>query len=159
MGSKDRGFTLIELMIVVAVVGLLAAIAIPNFLRYQVQARQAEAKVNLGAVFVTELSFFGEQSRFSDFQEIGFPMPLGSNRYTYRSHGTDPNGNDTGELAINAVLGGVTAENTTVSAASSSMGFTATATANLDNDQTIDQWHLNDLKIGLQVPDTNDARD
>ncbi len=50
--KNDRGFTLIELMIVVAIVGILAAIAIPNYLNYQARAQQAEARTNLGAIYL-----------------------------------------------------------------------------------------------------------
>ena len=55
-----KGFTLIELMIVVAIVGILAAIAIPNFLRFQAKSRQAEAKANLGAIYTALEAFRGE---------------------------------------------------------------------------------------------------
>jgi type IV pilus assembly protein PilA len=156
LGSQ-KGFTLIELMIVVAIIGILAAIAIPNFLRYQAQSRQAEARTNLGGIFVAETSFFGEQSRFSNFAEIGFALAGTSNRFTYRTHGTTTAGVDSGVAAINAGTGTVEAENTVVASASSAAGFTATATANLDNDNIIDMWHVNDIKQNLQTPDTNDV--
>ena len=61
---KQEGFTLIELMIVVAIIGILAAIAIPNFLTYQMKSRQSEAKVNLGAIKTSEIAFQGEQGCF-----------------------------------------------------------------------------------------------
>ncbi len=48
---QQHGFTLIELMIVVAIIGILAAIAIPNFVRFQARARQSEVNVNLKSLF------------------------------------------------------------------------------------------------------------
>ena len=57
----QKGFTLIELMIVVAIIGILAAIAIPNFLQYQMKSRQSEAKTNLQAIKTSEVAFQAER--------------------------------------------------------------------------------------------------
>jgi len=80
--KKDKGFTLIELMIVVAIIGILAAIAIPNFLRYQAKTKQSEAKTNLGAIFTSEVTYFGEEDTYSGIAAIGW-APEGSTRYAY----------------------------------------------------------------------------
>ena len=77
-----KGFTLVELMIVVAIIGILAAIAIPNFLKFQAKSKMSEAKTNLGAIYTGELAYFGEQNRYSDFNAINW-SPAGTPRYHF----------------------------------------------------------------------------
>jgi len=54
------GFSMIELMVVVAIVGILVAVAIPNFKRYQAKTRVVEAKTALAAAFTSESVFYEE---------------------------------------------------------------------------------------------------
>ena len=58
----QQGFTLIELMIVVTIVGMLAAIAIPNFLTYQAKDKQAEAKIALGDLYTRAILLLNAQN-------------------------------------------------------------------------------------------------
>jgi type IV pilus assembly protein PilA len=166
----QKGFTLIELMIVVAIIGILAAIAIPNFLAYQARSRQSEARTNLGAVFVSEVAFFGENNRYSDFTTIGFTIAGTGNRYTYRSPVAAGTAGSSGAQGADVYFtlagsqtaggtntpdpGGTTPSAATLPAAGVAGAFTATASGNIDGDATVDHWYVNDVKAI-----TNDLND
>lgn len=64
--KDSKGFTLIELMIVVAIIGILAAIAIPNFLRFQLKSKTAEAKTNIGAIKITQEAWKAENDFYAN---------------------------------------------------------------------------------------------
>lgn len=78
---STEGFTLVELMIVVAIIGILAAVAIPNYQKYQAKARQSEAKIALAAIYTAEKSFAAEQSTYTGcLRQIGY-TPDGNKFY------------------------------------------------------------------------------
>ena len=58
MKKSQDGFSLVETMVVVAIVALLAAVAIPNFKHYQAKAKLTEAKLQLAAAYTAEQTFF-----------------------------------------------------------------------------------------------------
>ena len=73
MISDKRGFSLIELLIVVVVIGILAAIAIPKFQKIQTRAKGSEAKGMLKAALVLEKAYRSHYGRFSDsLEQLGF---------------------------------------------------------------------------------------
>jgi type IV pilus assembly protein PilA len=140
MLKGKKGFTLIELMIVVAIIGILAAIAIPNFLRFQAKSKQSEAKTNLGGIFTAETAYFAEQNAFANLGTISW-APVGTAKYRYT---TDAAGG-TGDMGATLTFDGwVTA--TPIIAATTPPAFTAGAQGNIDTDALLDQWTINDVR-------------
>lgn len=79
--NKQAGFSLVELMVVVAIIGILASIAIPSVNKYMAKARQSEAKTNLASLYTAEKAFFAEYNAYdSRFFAVGF-SPEGGVRY------------------------------------------------------------------------------
>ena len=146
--KRSKGFTLIELMIVVAIIAILAAIAIPQYKKFQLKAKTAEAKTNLGAIRTAEEAYAAENdvyvlaalhpsnspgsspqswgSSAQGFDSIGF-QPAGQVRYIY-GVGTSANSGGSG---TNAVTDG-------------SVDIYISAGADLDGDGTAKWFHCTD---------------
>ena len=62
--AKRSGFTLIELMIAIGIIGILATIAIPTLMQFQLKSKAAEVKGNLSAIRVAEEAYFGEYGAY-----------------------------------------------------------------------------------------------
>ena len=118
--KKQWGFTLIELMIVVAIIGILAAIAIPNFLRFQAKAKQSEARILLSGIYTSETAYFAEQNTYATDlgTKIGYAPSSTPKYYTSPSN----------------------VNNYVISATSAS--FSAQASGNIDSDTTRDIWSV-----------------
>ena len=82
--ASQAGFSLIELMIVVAIIGILASIAVPNFQKFQRKAKQGEAKGYMSAIYTGEKSFLAEWSTYTaSTKGIGFAVD--ANQGCYRA--------------------------------------------------------------------------
>jgi len=130
---NNRGFSLIELMVVIAIVAFLAMIAVPNFNRFLAKAKRAEAYMNLSALYAAEKAYWAEHGKYSDVLMgdggIGW-KPEGNFYYTYGFAGAEGRNNFVGKLKTsNAHLQASRADNN---------GFVAVAAADIDNDGTPD---------------------
>ena len=100
MKCSQAGFSLMELMIVVAIIGILSSLAIPRYKQFQGKSRQAEAKNNLAHIYTLQHSYYGDNDQFGNLattgrgqncdgtqtNDIGFDVrPCKTSRYQYTS--------------------------------------------------------------------------
>lgn len=161
---NQRGFSLVELMVVVAIIGVLAAIGVPSLQKYMAKSRQAEAKTNLASLYTANKAFFAEYNTYhTSFNVIGF-APEGQLRYNvgfgadssvtlseYGYTGTDSGWNDAiafcggapnSPCQIMAEAKGQTLESIYTADAST---FLAAARGRIYKNQP-DTWSINDTK-------------
>src|SRR5260221_9737728 len=130
---KRSGFSLIELMVVVAIIAFLAMIAVPNFNRFLAKAKRAEAYMNLSSIYAAEKAYYAEHGTYSDVLSgqggIGW-KPEGKTYYTYGFAGADGRNHFVGKLgASGAQLQGSRADKN---------GFVVVAAGDIDGNGDAD---------------------
>lgn len=87
---RNAGFSLVELMVVVGIIGVLASIAMPKFAIFQAKAKMSEAKANLSHIYTLQTAYYAEFDTYragpAGLVAIGFKQD-GAARYGYTTTG------------------------------------------------------------------------
>lgn len=112
--GKEKGFTLIELLVVVTIIGILMALATPNFLGQTAKAKQTEAKTTIGTFNRAQVAFRNEGRGFAkDFDVLAMTMPNSKTSFYTYEMSVSPDGTATyatatpKDTALKAYTGGV----------------------------------------------------
>lgn len=153
------GFTLIELVIVLAIIALLIAIAVPNFTKFQARSKRTEAVAMLKSLFLAERAYYQENESYSPYvNSVGFEPERG-NRYTYDLAGKVWQDRTTSVASQATSETGIEADTFRYGPASNvasvmpaffqadvqtgeTGNFAGTASGNIDSDTTLDQWSI-----------------
>jgi type IV pilus assembly protein PilA len=137
---------------VVSTIGILAAIAIPNFIKFQARSKQSECKAYLKSAYTAEKSYFGEKQTYDTHPKtIGF-APEKGNRYLYVFSNEGVEGADQlvapdsvrfPGLSSSELWAGIpyaTQQEIGVSGTCPNCNITIACSGNIDNDPGLDVW-------------------
>ena len=140
--KKKEGFTLIELMIVVAIIGILAAIAIPNFLKFQLRSKATEGKINLAAIRTAQESYYAEVGSYSGWSMVPASLPGQSKGAFGITCSIPPASSDPGMCFIGWQPEGDMYFQYAVDTSSNGAAFWADAQSDIDGDGNANLWGL-----------------